>query len=82
MRFWLGMMEGDEKLVEVVRGFLCLWKVKARLYKDQTVKENAWKEIFRPLSRDYCVKIERYTPERRYCEYILSNVMKPLHKPD
>ena len=58
MRFWLGIMKGDEKLVEVVCGFPCLWKVKARSYKDQTVKENVWKEVLWPLSRDYCVKIE------------------------
>ena len=38
MRFWLGMMGGDKKLTEAVRGFLCLWKFKARLYKDQTAK--------------------------------------------
>ena len=43
------MMEGDEKLVEAVRGFPCLWKVKARSYKDQTAKENAWKEVSRQV---------------------------------
>ena len=35
----------EEKLVEGVRGLVCLWDCKAKSYKDQTTRENAWKEV-------------------------------------
>ena len=35
----------EEKLIEAVRSFPCLWKPKARSYKDVRAKENAWKEV-------------------------------------
>ena len=37
--------ELDEKLIEAVRGFACLWEVNSKLYKDNIAKENAWKTI-------------------------------------
>ena len=38
-------MEDDEVLIEAVRGFECLWKVKSKGYKDLRAKENAWKVV-------------------------------------
>ena len=35
----------DEKLVEAVRSFPCLWQVSLKSYKDLRAKENAWKEV-------------------------------------
>ena len=35
----------DEKLIEAVREFLCLWRVSSPAYKDARAKENAWKEV-------------------------------------
>lgn len=38
-------MGDDEALIEAVRGFDCLWKVKSKAYKDLRAKENAWKVV-------------------------------------
>ena len=38
-------MEDDEALIEAVRGFECLWKVKSKGYKDLRAKENARKVV-------------------------------------
>ena len=35
----------EEKLIESVRGFPCLWQVSAKSYKDIKAKENAWKVV-------------------------------------
>ena len=35
----------DEKLVDAVRYYPCIWQVNSRMYKDITAKENAWKEV-------------------------------------
>ena len=35
----------DEKLVEAVRSFLCLWQLTCKSYKDIRAKENAWKQV-------------------------------------
>ena len=32
----------EEKLVEAVRGYPCLWKLTEKGYKDGKAKENAW----------------------------------------
>ena len=32
----------NEKLIEAVRGKLCLWQVASVSYKDHRAKENAW----------------------------------------
>ena len=37
----------EEKLVEAVRTFDCLWKVSAKVYRDARAKENAWKAVLR-----------------------------------
>ena len=38
-------MGDDETLIEAVREFDCLWKVKSKAYKDLRAKENAWKVV-------------------------------------
>ena len=35
----------DEKLIEAVRQFECLWKVGSKFYRDVRAKENAWKVV-------------------------------------
>ena len=35
----------DEKLIELVRTFPCLWQVSTAAYKDIKAKENVWKDI-------------------------------------
>ena len=35
----------DEKLIEAVIEFPCLWRVSSHAYKDARAKENAWKEV-------------------------------------
>ena len=35
----------DEKLIESVREYPCLWRVCSKAYKDIRAKENAWKEV-------------------------------------
>ena len=37
----------EEKLIEAVRTFDCLWKVSAKVYRDARAKENAWKAVAR-----------------------------------
>ena len=38
-------MEDDETLIEAVREFECLWRVRSKEYKDLRAKENAWKSV-------------------------------------
>ena len=47
----------DEKLVESVREFECLWKVGCKSYKDVRAKENAWKEVANKVIIDtlFCI---------------------------
>ena len=33
----------EEKLIEEVREFPCIWDTSSRSYKDQRARENAWK---------------------------------------
>ena len=35
----------EEKIIEAVRGFPCLWQVSALSYRDSRAKENAWKLV-------------------------------------
>ena len=42
----------EEKIIEAVRGFPCLWQPKSPSYKDLRAKENAWKEVANQVSRN------------------------------
>ena len=44
----LGM--DDERLVEEVRMFPCLWDVSVKAYRDTKAKENAWKTVSNEVS--------------------------------
>ena len=35
----------EEKLIEEVREFPCIWDTCSRSYKDQRAHENAWKHV-------------------------------------
>ena len=35
----------EEKLIEGVQSFPCLWNVSSKGYRDQKAKENAWNTI-------------------------------------
>ena len=39
------MYMDDEELIELVRGYPCLWQVTSKAYRDQIAKENSWKEV-------------------------------------
>ena len=38
-------MDFEEKLVEAVRSFPCLWQTTSKCYRDIRARENAWKEV-------------------------------------
>ena len=40
----------EEKLIEAVRMFPCLWNVTSRAFKDSKAKENAWKSVASQVS--------------------------------
>jgi len=41
----------DEKFVEMVAKFNCLYDLRCTLYKNQTTKDNAWKEVAEEVKR-------------------------------
>ena len=49
----VGKME-EEKLIESVRDFPCLWNISCKAYKDQRAKENAWKSVTKEASSRSC----------------------------
>ena len=38
-------MDVDEKIIDAVHEFPCLWKVSSKTYKDAIAKGNVWKEV-------------------------------------
>ena len=48
-------MDDNEKLVEAVRGYPCLWQVSSRAYRDITAKTNALKTIVDQVSVCVCL---------------------------
>ena len=38
-------MDAEEKLIEAVRSFPCLWQTTLKGYRDIKARENAWKEV-------------------------------------
>ena len=46
-------MNFDEELVELVRLFPCLWQTTYKGYKDNRLRESAWKEVAEKV-RCYC----------------------------
>ena len=53
----------DEKFVEALRSFLCLWLVSSKSYKDLRAKENAWNEVASKVSahESYYLKSDSLT---------------------
>jgi len=41
----------DEKLIECVRNYPVLYKLKDKNYKDNCIKENVWKEISHSIGK-------------------------------
>lgn len=41
----------DEKLIEVVAKFSCLYDLASPVYKNQLIKDNAWKEVAEQVER-------------------------------
>ena len=35
----------DERLIESVRNYPCLWQVSSHIYRDLRAKENAWAKV-------------------------------------
>ncbi|KAL5509869.1 hypothetical protein EMCRGX_G005308 [Ephydatia muelleri] len=46
----------DERIIEAVRAFPCLWQVSSRSYKDLKAKENAWREVASKLGERHSVE--------------------------
>ena len=42
----------DNKLIEAVRYFPCLWQVSSKSYKDVRTRENAWKEVASQITKE------------------------------
>ena len=40
----------EEKLIEGVKSFPCLWEVSCKGFRDQKAKENAWRAIASEVS--------------------------------
>ena len=40
----------EEKLIEAIRSFPCLWQESSKSYRDQRARENAWKEVAEAVS--------------------------------
>ena len=45
MRWSVKKFMDEEKLVEAVRSFPCLWQTTFKGYRDIKARENAWKEV-------------------------------------
>ena len=43
-------MDTEERLIEAVHEFPCLWEVSSKAYKDAIAKGNAWKEVSSKVS--------------------------------
>lgn len=44
-RLSVDRLKADEKLIEVVKRFPCLWEVQSKSFRDLAAKESAWKVI-------------------------------------
>ena len=76
----------DEKFVEALRSFLCLWLVSSKSYKDLRAKENAWKEVASKVSthESYYLKPDSLAKVKdRACphSYLSSTPSFPLSSP-
>ena len=40
----------EERFIDAVRRYECLWKVGSRVYKDLCAKENSWKKVAEEVS--------------------------------
>lgn len=52
--------EDDKTLAELVGYHPCLYDLKHTLYKDQTVRENVWKEISNEVNKPGIIKLYYY----------------------
>lgn len=44
-RLSVDRLRADEKLIEVVKRFPCLWETHSKSFRDLAAKENAWKVV-------------------------------------
>jgi len=42
----------DKKLIEVIRNYPVLYKLNGNNYKDNSIKENVWKEISHSIEKN------------------------------
>ena len=49
-------MDVEERLIEAVREFPCLWRVNCRAFKDAIAKENSWKEVSNQVRLNYYLR--------------------------
>ena len=43
-------MDVDEKIIDAVHEFPCLWEVCSKAYKDAIAKGNAWKDVSKKVT--------------------------------
>ena len=48
----------DEKLIEAVRSYSCLWQVNSYSYKDRRAKDNAWKEVIDKVTTNSITSVD------------------------
>ena len=53
----------DERIIEAVREFPCIWQLSNRSYKDLRAKENAWKAVV--------AKVQIILPSNTYINIIV-----------
>ena len=58
-------MGDDEMLIEAVRQYQCLWKVRSKGYKDLRGKENAWNTFLLVIVRRFQRRKTSQTARRR-----------------
>ena len=44
-RLSVDRLRADEKLIEVVKRYPCLWETHSKSFRDLVAKENAWKVV-------------------------------------
>ena len=55
----LAGMNADEKPIEAVREYPCLWLVNSKTYNDAVAKGNAWKEVASQGKATVCRSVGR-----------------------
>ena len=50
-RLSVDRLRADEKLIEGVKRYPCLWEIHSKSFRDLAAKENAWKIVAQEVGR-------------------------------